>query len=298
MPSTHANGITLYYETHGDPASPPLLLVMGLGAQLTAWPDEFVDLLVARGFFVIRHDNRDVGLSTWFDEAGTPDLAAAVAGNADPAYLLSDMADDAVGLLAALGIDSAHIVGASMGGMIAQTIAINHPERVRSLVSIMSTTGAPDVGQPRPDIYPLLLRPAPTTREEAVEAGVLGARLIGSTGYPFDEAGTRKRAAASYDRAFHPVGTGRQLVAILASGDRTDALRQLDIPTLVIHGEADPLVDVSGGKATAAAVPGSTLHLMAGMGHDLPAGLWDTLAEDIASHAHPHDDRVVAGSPA
>ncbi|GAC1536736.1 MAG: alpha/beta hydrolase [Acidimicrobiales bacterium] len=298
MPSTTANGITIHYETQGDPASPPLLLVMGLGAQLTTWPDEFVDLLVARGFFVIRHDNRDVGLSTWLDEAGTPDLAAAVAGNADAAYLLSDMADDAVGLLDALGIGSAHIVGASMGGMIAQAIAISHPQRVRSLVSIMSTTGAADVGQPRADIFPLLLRPVPTTREEAIEAGVLAARLTGSTGYPFDEAGARTRSAASYDRAFHPVGTGRQLVAILASGDRTDALGQLAVPTLVIHGEADPLVDVSGGKATAAAIPGSTLHLIPGMGHDLPAGLWERITDDIASHAHPHDDRLAVADSA
>ncbi|GAC1517435.1 MAG: alpha/beta hydrolase [Acidimicrobiales bacterium] len=292
MPSITANGITVEYETSGDPSGPPLLLVMGLGAQLITWPEPFVEGLVAQGFFVIRHDNRDAGKSTWFDEAGPPDLLAALAGNATPAYLLDDMADDALGLLDALGIATAHVVGASMGGMIAQTIAIKAPARVCSLVSIMSTTGAAGVGQPHPEVLPLLLRPAATSRPEAIDAGVASWRAIGSPAYCVDEAEARERIAVAYDRAYHPVGTARQLVAILASGDRTAALRRLDVPTLVIHGEVDPLVDVSGGKATAAAIPGAALELVPGMAHDLPTELCARVVASIAAHAHPHDSRA------
>ena len=292
MPATTANGITVEYETCGDPSDPPILLVMGLGAQLITWPDEFVEGLARRGFFVIRHDNRDVGKSTWFDEAGPPNLVAAIAGDLNPAYLLGDMADDALGLLDALNIETAHVVGASMGGMIAQAVAIKAPSRVRSLVSIMSTTGAPEVGQPSPEIFPMLLRAAPTTRDEAIEVGVESWRAIGSPAYTTDDTEARQRVAQAYDRAFHPVGTARQLVAIVASGDRTADLRQLDVPTLVIHGDADPLVDISGGKATADAIPGATLRIVSGMGHDLPAPLLPAIVEDIATHAHAHDNRL------
>lgn len=301
MPSAPANGITIEYEITGEAGAPPLLLVMGLGEQLTGWPDDFVAHLVDRGFRVIRFDNRDVGCSTWFDEAGDPDVMAAISGHGSSPYLLHDMAADAAGLLDALGVDSAHVVGVSMGGMIAQTLAIEHPLRVRSLVSIMSTPGDPSVGQADPAVVPLLLRAAPSSREEAVQGGIETWRAIGSPGFPPDEAWVRERVERSYDRAFHPAGTGRQLVAILTSGDRTEALRHADVPTLVIHGEADPLVDVSGGRATAAAIPGARLKLVPGMAHDLPAALWAELADDIAGHAHPHDGRLAtrtAASPA
>lgn len=291
MPSASANGITIEYETAGDPASPPLLLVMGLGGQLIAWDDAFVRDLAAAGFWVIRYDNRDVGRSTWFDQAGAPDVMAAMAGHGRAAYLLSDMAADAVGLLDALSVPSAHVVGVSMGGMIAQTMGIEHASRVRSLVSIMSTTGDTSVGQPHPEALEALLVVPARDRAGAIDQGVAGARVIGYPGLAFDEARVRDRAAAAYDRAFHPDGTGRQLVAILSSGDRTKGLGGVEVPTLVIHGEADPLVDVSGGRATAAAVPGARLKLFAEMGHDLPVPLWREIIDEIATFAHPHDGR-------
>ena len=285
MPSAAANGITIEYDTTGDPSAPPMLLVMGLGGQLTAWDDRFVDKLAARGFHVIRYDNRDVGKSTWFDEAGPPDIAAALTGTAKPAYLLSDMAADAAGLLDALDISAAHVVGVSMGGMIAQAFAIAYPQRVLTLTSIMSTTGDPGVGQPHPEAMATLMVAPPANREAAIDQSVAGWRVIGSPGYDFDEADIRARAGAAYDRGFHPDGTGRQLIAIVSSGDRTPALRELRVPTLVIHGEADPLVDVSGGKATAAAIPNARLQLIAGMGHDMPKALFDELADAVAGHA-------------
>ncbi len=287
MPSTAANGITLEYDTFGNAEAPPLLLVMGLGGQLTAWRQAFVDALVARNFFVIRFDNRDIGLSTWFDDAGEPDVMAAMSGHdAKPAYLLSDMADDAMGLLDAIGLASAHVVGVSMGGMIAQTIAINHADRVRSLVSIMSTTGDSSVGAPHPEALTALLKAPAEDREAAIDQAVQSWRVIGSPGFPFDEDQVRADAGDAYDRAWHPVGTARQLVAIMSSGDRTPALQKLDCPTLVIHGEADVLVDPSGGRATAAAIPEATLMTIPGMGHDLPPAVYDEIADRIAAHAH------------
>jgi pimeloyl-ACP methyl ester carboxylesterase len=284
MPSCAANGITIEYETAGDPAHPALLLIMGLGAQLTAWDEELVAALVARGFYVVRHDNRDVGRSTWFDEAGTPDPLAALAGNAQAPYLLADMADDAAGLLDALGMASAHVLGVSMGGMIAQSLAIRHPTRVQTLTSIMSTTGDRSVGQPHPEAVAALLAPPPTHREGAVESAVTSWRVIGSPGFPFHEDRVRADAGVAYDRAFHPAGTARQLVAILCSPDRTPDLKALDVPTLVIHGESDPLVDPSGGRATAAAIPGATLWTIEGMGHHLPAELFGGFADRVAAH--------------
>ncbi len=284
MPSVTANGITIEYDTAGDPADPALLLVMGLGAQLIAWDDEFVKMLADRGFYVIRYDNRDVGLSTWFDEAGPPDVAAALGGDAKPTYLLADMADDAAGLLDALGIESAHVVGASMGGMIAQSIAIGHPAKVKTLTSIMSTTGDGVVGMPHEEAMAMLLTPAPTDREGVIESSLKGGSVIGSPGYPFDEERVRENAGAAYDRAFHPEGTARQLVAIVASPDRTPELRQLSMPTLVIHGEADTLVDPSGGTATAEAVPGATLWMIPGVGHDLPVALHGEFTDRLVAH--------------
>jgi len=283
MPSAHVNGIDIEFETTGDPAHPPLLLVMGLGAQLTTWPETFVELLAARGFFVIRYDNRDSGLSTKFE--GTPDFGALFSGDgASAAYLIEDMANDGVALLTDLGIERAHVVGVSMGGMITQAMVIAHPERFVSACSVMSTTGDRSVGQPTVEAATALLRPPATNRADAIAASVVGSRAISSPGYPFDEAYMTERAAALYDRSYSPDGTARQLGAILASPDRTTALGGVKIPFLVMHGEADPLVQVSGGQATAAAVPGSKLILFAGMGHDLPEPLWGEMIDAIVAN--------------
>jgi len=284
MTSATANGISIEYETFGDPGAPPVLLIMGLGCQLTAWDPDFCRALAAAGFFVIRYDNRDVGLSTWFDDAGDPDVGALLAGTASSPYAIADLAADAAGLLDALGITSAHIVGVSMGGMIAQTFAIDFPERTRTLVSIMSTTGDPTVGQPHPDALATLMVPPATSREEAIEQSVATWRVIGSTGFPFDEDRVREQAATDYERGFHPAGTARQLAAIVTQPDRTKELSVLDVPALVIHGEADTLVDPSGGQATAAAIPGATLNLVPGMGHDLPPERTDQLVAELAAH--------------
>ena len=285
MPTAKANGIEIEYDEHGDEGDPPLLLIMGLSAQMTAWDDSLVEMLAGHGLRVIRFDNRDIGLSTWLDDAGVPDLTG-TAGIPQPAYSLADMAADAAGLLDALGIDRAHIVGASMGGMIAQTFAIDYPERTITLTSIFSTTGNPAVGQPHEGVAEaLFLSGAPDSREAAIEAGVVGAKLIGSPGYPTPEDEVRARAAAAYDRAWHPAGVARQVMAILTQPDRTEALGRLRVPTLVIHGDADPLVDPSGGRATAEAVPGAELWLIPGMAHDLPAQLHGDLAGRIAAHA-------------
>jgi pimeloyl-ACP methyl ester carboxylesterase len=286
MPSAPVNGIHIEYEVIGDDDGIPLLLVMGLGAQLIVWDDEFCAALAGRGFRVIRYDNRDVGLSTKFDDGPAADaatLAAALTGQPVQApYLLTDMAADGIALLDHLGIDAAHVVGASMGGMIAQTMAIEHPERVLTLTSIMSTTGDPTVGAPTGEALAVLVTPRPRDRAAAIEQGVAAARAIGSPRH-FDEGRGRARAAATYDRCFHPAGFARQLLAILASGDRTERLRELDVPALVIHGDVDPLVTVSGGEATAAAIPGAELLVLDGMGHDLPPAYWPRIVDAIAA---------------
>lgn len=284
MPSTRANDITIEYEAEGDPADPTLLLVMGLGAQLVAWDDEFVGLLVDQGFHVVRFDNRDVGLSTWFDEAGVPEALAVLEGSAAAPYLLADMADDAAGLLGALGIAAAHVLGASMGGMIAQSLAIAHPERVLTLTSVMSNTGDPTVGQPHEVALQSLLSEPPVDREGAIQASLDSWKVMGSPGYPLHEDRIRASVGRAYDRGFHPDGTARQLIAILASPDRTPRLAQLSMPTLVIHGDSDPLVDSSGGVATAEAVPGAELWMLPGVGHDLPPELFGELAKRVAIH--------------
>lgn len=282
------NGIEICYETHGDPDGEPLLLVMGLGTQLIGWPIELCDALVDRGFFVVRYDNRDTGLSTKFANVGadflTTFLKARQGEPVEVAYRLSDMAADGIGLLDHLGIDSAHVVGASMGGMIAQTMAIEHPTRVRTLTSIMSTTGDLDVGEPTPQAMEALLRPVPTTREDAIAASVAATKLIGSPDH-FDEAVARERAAAAYDRCFNPAGTARQLLAIASSGSRAEGLAQLDLPTVVIHGDVDPLVTPSGGQRTAELIPGAELIMLEGMGHDLPPAMIGPVVEAITSLA-------------
>lgn len=287
MATVKANGLEICYDEQGDPDDPPVLLIMGLSAQMTAWPEGFVAALAGQGFRVVRFDNRDIGLSTWLDEAGVPDVAEALAtGVLPPApYALSDMAADAAGVLDALGIGAAHIVGASMGGMIAQTFAVEHPERTLTLTVFFSTTGDPAVGQPRAGVAEaLFLAPAVSSREEHVEQALAGQRIIGSPGYPVDEDRYRGLAGAAYDRAFHPAGVIRQLLAVVHQPDRTEALARLSCPTLVIHGEADPLVDVSGGRATAAAVPGADLWTVPGMGHDLPRELEGEFADRLAAH--------------
>lgn len=286
-----ANGIALEYEDHGDPADPPILLVMGLGAQLTLWPIELVEALVARGFRVIRYDNRDIGLSHKFDGAKAPGMVRAtlmkrLGFTPRTPYTLADMAEDGVGLLDALGIERAHVVGASMGGMIAQHIAFGHPERVRSLTSIMSTTGNPRLPAARKAAIDVLTRrPASTEEAILVDHGVRIVRTIGSPAYPEDEAKLRERVAASIRRSLYPQGLPRQLAAIIADGCRRERLRAISAPTLVIHGEDDPLVPVEGGRDTAAHVAGAKLVTFPGMGHDLPLELVEPLAETIAGHA-------------
>jgi pimeloyl-ACP methyl ester carboxylesterase len=282
MPNTTANGIQIEYDTFGDPTSPPVLLIMGLGAQMTLWDPVFCQAIADRGFYVIRFDNRDIGLSTWLDDLDAVELGDVMGGNVAAPYSMSDMAADAAGLLDALGIESAHIVGASMGGMIAQTFAIDFPAKTRTLTSIMSTTGDLAVGQPTPEALGALLGPAPSTRDEAIERVVQSAKVIGSPGFDFDEPAIREYAASSYDRAFHPAGMLRQTAAIVTQPDRTSALQALSVPTLVIHGADDQLVDVSGGRATADAVAGARLKIVPGMGHDLPPALFDEIADSLA----------------
>ena len=279
------NGVELAYETIGDSSDPPLLLVMGLGMQMIHWDRELCDLLAARGFRVIRFDNRDSGRSTKV-RAPVPNLVRGMAGlRFDAPYLLEDMADDAFGLLDHLGVEAAHVVGASMGGMIAQTMAIRRPERVLSLTSIMSTTGERRAGRPKLRVWSVLTRRAPADRDAYVEHFVRVFRMIGSKGFPFDEQRVRKLAAASLERGHHPAGTGRQLAAIMASGDRSDELRQLRVPTTVIHGKDDPLIPVRGGVATARAIPGAKLITVAGMGHDLPREVWPQVVDAVVETA-------------
>jgi pimeloyl-ACP methyl ester carboxylesterase len=293
MPAITANRIRIAYEEFGDPRATPMLLIMGLGAQMILWRDDFCETLASRGYRVIRFDNRDAGESTWMDDLGIPDVlgiltAVATRQPVQAPYLLRDMAGDAAGLLAALDIERAHVVGASMGGMIAQTLALDAPARVRSLTSIMSSTGNPDLPQPRPDAMAVLLTPPPSDREGAIERGVEVFRTIGSPGFPFDEVEIRSLAARTYDRGFNPAGTARQLVAILASGSRVDRLRDLRLPALVIHGTEDPLVPFPAGQDTAAAIPGAALLAIEGMGHDMPRPVWPRMIDaicDVAARA-------------
>jgi pimeloyl-ACP methyl ester carboxylesterase len=281
-----ANGLELCYQEIGEPDGEPLLLVMGLATQLLGWDERLCSLLAERGFRVVRFDNRDIGRSTKLDQAGAPSLLDTLGGRrASAAYLLRDMAIDSVGLMDHLGWESAHVVGASMGGMIAQTMAIEHPERLRSLVSIMSTTGQRWTGLPTVKAFGVLFSKRPTDREAFIQRGVNTFRVIGSPGYPFDEQHVREVASRSYDRGQSAAGVARQLHAITASGDRTTGLEGVHLPATVIHGNRDPLVRPSGGRATAAAISGSRLKIIDGMGHDLPRELYPTLADEIESTA-------------
>ncbi|HKF82181.1 MAG TPA: alpha/beta hydrolase [Solirubrobacterales bacterium] len=290
-----ANGIKLCYQEMGDPDGEPLLLVMGLATQMIAWDEEFCGMLAERGFRVVRFDNRDIGRSTKLRSAGLPGKVDLFVGRRGTApYLLRDMAADTFGLMDHLGIESAHLVGASMGGMIVQTAAIENPARVRSLTSIMSTTGSRRVGHPSYKTFGLLLGNPPREREAAIERVVKTFEVIGSPGYPFEEERVRKIAGRSFDRGHSEAGIARQLHAITASGDRTPSLRKLDLPALVIHGRKDLLVNPSGGRATAKAIPNARLKMVEGMGHDLPRALWPDFAEEIAANAA----RAPKGAPA
>lgn len=278
------DSVEIAYEVDDPVDGEPLLLVMGLGLQMLFWPDTFRRLLAERGFRVARFDNRDVGLSTHLDELGTPS-ALSLLTRRWSGYRVPDMADDAIAVLDALGWASAHVVGVSLGGMIAQTVAGRHPTRVRSLTSI-SSTPAPSVGRPHPRALRALLRRPAGDREQAARHVVEAFRVIGSPGYPRDEQWLSDAARSSFDRAHDPAGGRRQLAAIMTSGDRRSLLGGVVAPTLVVHGDADPLVRPSGGRATAAAVPGARLVVHRGMGHDLPGELQPSIAADIASVAH------------
>jgi pimeloyl-ACP methyl ester carboxylesterase len=289
MPNAKANGIQIEYETFGDPSSPPLLLVMGLGAQMVMWDDALCDMLAGRGLYVIRFDNRDIGLSSKCDHAGVPDVMGIFTDPQGGAelnipYTLDDMADDAVGLLDALGIEKAHVFGVSMGGMIVQTIAIRHPLRVWSLISMASGTGDPDLPWGTPEAMAMLVAPMPAEREAHIEHNVKLFRTISGSKYKSDEQEIRRLIECSYDRCYYPQGMARQSVAIMTAGSRTQALGSVTAPTLVIHGSDDPLLPVEQGRATAEAVPGAELLIIEGMGHDFPADVWPLLVDAVVQH--------------
>lgn len=285
------NGISITFEDKGPRDAPVILLVMGLGGQLTLWPDEFVDALNARGFRTIRYDNRDVGLSTRFDAAGVPNLKWMFVKSllrlpVRSAYTLADMAADGVALLDHLGIARAHIVGVSMGGMISQHIAARYPDRVLSLTSVMSTTGNPRLPRAQKEAMQVLTsRPMSGDPEDLIAYSVRAAKVIGSPGYPPDEERLQRRVRSDFERGWYPQGVARQMAAIVADGDRRPMLKSIGASTLVIHGEGDPLVPLAGGRDTADNIPGARLLTIPGMGHDLPLGLVDTLADAIAGHA-------------
>jgi pimeloyl-ACP methyl ester carboxylesterase len=275
MPHAAVNGIEIFYERHGEQDATPLLLIMGLGGQLVAWDPELIELLVARGYHVVAFDNRDVGLSTSF-----ADTTEAIP------YLVADMAADAAALVEHLGFERMHVLGVSMGGMIAQQLTIDHPHRVATLTSIMSTTGDPDVGQPTEEAMSALMSTfmTPVTdREGAVRQSLAVSEVIGSPGH-LDEVRLRRRAEQSYDRNPDASGVLRQVMAITSSPSRTEGLRGVTAPTMVIHGDVDPLVTPSGGMRTAEAVPGAELHMVAGMGHDVPTFYWPELLDRLGAH--------------
>ena len=281
-----ANGLSICYQRFGRPSDPSILLIMGMGAQMVGWDDEFCKGIAGRGFHVIRFDNRDVGRSTRFDHAGTPDVVAAMTQAwlrvpVRAPYLLNDMALDAVGLLDALGIDSAHVVGASMGGAIGQEMALYHPRRVRSLTSIMSTTGDPGLPHAKPWALAELFQPAPLERDAYIERYIRQWRMLRGGSFPGEEIRDRDRAARNHERGLSPAGSARQLAAILASGSRRRALRHVKTPTLVIHGDADPLVPLAAGHDTAASIPGAELMVLEGMGHALPMPMWPRIIGGI-----------------
>ncbi len=286
-----ANGIQLCYDTFGSKNDPPMLLIMGLGVQMVAWPDEFCAQLAQKGFWVIRFDNRDVGKSTSLDEAGIPNvmevMMAAMQGQTPSApYLLKDMAQDAVGLLDALGIEKAHVVGASMGGMIVQELLIHSPERISTATSIMSTTGDPSLPQATPEALNVLMTPAPMQRDKYLDNSLTVWQVLNGDVFPLRETAVREHAALAFDRGLNPAGTARQMAAIFASGSRREPLKQVQVPTLVIHGDADPLVPLAAGEDTAVHIPNAELLIIEGMGHGLPLETWPQVVGAIVNHAH------------
>ena len=289
MPLIPANGIEIDYEVFGRPDDRPLLLLRGLGTQRIQWHPDFCQRLVEGGHRLVIFDNRDAGLSTHLHDAGRPDLATLLEAQAagetpDVPYTVDDMADDVVGLMDELGFERAHLAGISMGGMIAQTVGYRHPGRVRSLVSVMSSTGNPSLPPATPEAMQALMTPSPAERSAYIEHSLNTVRVIGSPGYPLDEQAYRELAGRCFDRAFDPDGVSRQFVAIQAHGDRRSGLAKIAAPTLVIHGLDDPLVAVEGGRDTADAIPGAELREIPGMGHNVPPGLFETLADAISAH--------------
>ena len=291
MAKAIGNGVELEWDERGDRSHPAVLLIMGLGGQMTRWSEAFMAALVAHGLRAIRFDNRDVGLSTKFDSHGTPNLTAIgaqlmVGLKPETAYTLEHMAADAVAVLDAAGVARAHVVGASMGGMIAQLVAVEHPERVLTLTSIMSTTGNPALPRATAEANAVLMtRPAGSDMESLIAHGVKAAKVIGSPGYPTDDAVLAERIRSDAERMHHPAGFARQMAAIMGNGDRRPRLAGVTAPTLVIHGTDDPLVPVEGGRDTAASIPGARLEEIPGMGHDLPTALIPRITDLIAEHA-------------
>lgn len=284
------NGIRLCWESFGDPSHPALILIMGMGAQMVGWDDEFCVELALRGFRVIRFDHRDVGKSSWLDHAGVPDVTRAMMRAwmrwpVEAPYLLDDMARDVIGLMDALRIQRAHVVGASMGGTIAQVMAIQHPERMLSMTSIMSTTGDPDLPKPHPTATAAVMRPMPSTLASYVDRYVDTYEVLRLGHFPEEIERDRLRAARTHGRGINPLGGMRHLVAILASGNREKALRKVEVPTLVIHGNLDPLVPLAAGFATAQSIPGAEMMVVDGMGHTMPKVLWPQLVDRITGIA-------------
>jgi len=291
MPNVRANGIQIEYETFGENSSPPLLLIIGLGAQMILWEEKLCKKLADSGLYVIRFDNRDSGLSTKFDHLGVPDIREVMAARRKgeifkAAYTLNDMADDAAGLLKALGIEKANICGMSMGAAIAQTVAIRHPSRVVSLISIYGSTGNPELPLPKPEISEMFLLPIPEDKESFIQNSINRSKIFAGPGFPFDEQLHRDLASQAYDRSFYPHGVALQMAAIAAHGNRKPALASVTAPTLVIHGSDDPVVPVEGGKDTAESISGAKLMIIEGMGHDIPhvGGAWLQIIDAIVAH--------------
>src|SRR5271166_295382 len=301
MTAVRANGITIEYEEFGPLDAPVILLIMGLGMQLVAWPNSFCEGLAARGFRIIRFDNRDAGLSSPMPSAGRlatrAMMARALFGlQVRPPYTLNDMAVDTVGLLDVLGVAKAHVVGASMGGMIAQIVAIEHPERVKSLTSIMSTSGDRALPGPRGKVLRALIWPRPRSESMAIRRMIEFFHLVGGSGYPPTEAELQAKVERSVRRSYRPDGLARQLIAIQTAPSRVRTLRRVKAPTLVLHGSEDPLIPMAGGEDTAANIPGARLRIVPGMGHFLPETLVPLLVEEIAEHCRNAEDTASAGA--